>query len=568
MYLALIGLVIQLGFAATPERPAQARAGASAADSVRDLKRARAAQASFEYTRRANLPERGGSGGRCDVQLGRFCWWYDEIPPKLPPEPKSVVRRREALLVTLDSLGDRHPGDDWIAGMRVHYRIDGGKAASADTAARGCRATLWWCHSLTGYSDHVLGQAAAAESAFVRAFDAMPEKERCDWRDISTLLPGKVRDRYEKLSCEARAPIEERYWLRSRPQLDRPANEWRTEFFVRRVQVRLAERATNPQPGGWGKDAAELLLRYGWPVGWSRAVSSPSPYSVPSVIGHDPVPSFAFAPEVDLLDSLASARDDAWRLEERLAESRYAPRLVHRVTPVAAQFARFRRGDSTLLVAAYAVHDDSLGRDAAATIGATAGDGRTMASPAIDASGRARLTLAGAPLLAGIEVTDTLTRTLARARVLWAASAPAPGLALSDILLYRSGQSPPASLDSALASAIPGDTVSRTRPVGIYWETYGAPEGPDAIDIAITVERIDRSWLRTARQAIHLAAKDSPLRILWSDARPPEPGGAAPRTVSLDLANLEPGRYRLTVAMSRAKEQPATTSRELQLGER
>jgi hypothetical protein len=171
-------------------------------------------------------------------------------------------------------------------------------------------------------------------------------------------------------------------------------------------------------------------------------------------------------------------------------------------------------------------------------------------------------------VLVGVEVTDTVTRTLGRARALYARTPDARGLALSDILLYRSGESPPLSLDSALASAIPGDTISRTRPVGIYWETYGAPAGAEAIDIAITVERIDRSWLRSARQRVHLAAKDSPLRILWSDARPPEPGGAAPRTVSLDLANLEPGRYRLTVEMSRANEPPASTSRELQLRER
>ncbi|MDB4883320.1 MAG: hypothetical protein JWL95_2086 [Gemmatimonadetes bacterium] len=568
MQAALLGFALQIGFAALPPRPPQARDAGTAVDSIRDLKRAHAAQARFEFVRRNNLPERSGSDGRCDVHLGRFCWWYDEIPPTLPAESKSVARRRDELLATLDSLGDLHPGDHWIVGMRVHYRIDGGNAAAADTVARDCRAASWWCSALTGYADHVLGQAVAAETAFVDAFGAMPESERCAWRDISTLLPSKARDRYEKLSCTARAPIEARYWLLSRPQLGTPANEWRTEFYVRRVQARLAERATNPQPGGWGNDAAELLLRYGWPMGWSRVASSPYAASPPSVIGHDPVPSFAFAPTIDLLDSLASATDAAWKLQEHLAESRFAPRLVHRVAPVAAQFARFRRGDSTLLVAAYAVRDDSLGHSAAAAVGATVGDGRTFIAPTADSAGHAKLSLPESPLLAGVEVADTLTRTLGRARVLYALGASSPGLALSDLLLYRSGESPPASLDSALAAAIPGDTISRARPVGIYWETYGAADSSQSLDISVTVERIDRSWLRSARQRVHLAAPDSPLRLLWSDSRPPEPGGAAVRAVSLDLANLEPGRYRLTVALSRAGGTPVSSARELQLGER
>jgi hypothetical protein len=568
MHLALLAFALQFGLTAQPARPPRAQASLPAADSIRDLKRARSAQAQFEYARRYSLPERGGSNGRCDVQLGRYCWWYDEVPPVLPPEPRPVSRRRDALLRTLDSLGDLHPGDEWIAGMRVHYRIDGGNAGAADSAARECRATAWWCLALVGYAEHVLGQAAAAETAFVDAFGAMPEKERCAWRDISTLLPAKTRKRYEKLSCDARATIEARYWLLSRPQLGRPANEWRTEFYVRRVQARLAEHGTNPQPGAWGNDAAELLLRYGWPVAWSRVPSAPYVAGPPSVIGHDPVPSFAFAPVVDLLDSLAAASDDAWNPHEKLSESRFAPRLVHRVAPVAAQLARFRRGDSTLLVAVYTVHDDSLGRAAETTLGATVRDGRTFSGAVTDSAGHATLMVPEPPMLAGVEVSDTVTRTLGRARALYAAQPAASGLALSDILLYRSGESPPASLDSALAAAIPGDTASRTKPVGIYWETYGASDSAQSVDIAVTVERIDRSWLRGVRQRIRLADPDSPLRILWSDARPPEPGGAAPRTVSLDLANLEPGRYRLTVSLSRARGLPVSTSRELQLRER
>jgi hypothetical protein len=173
-----------------------------------------------------------------------------------------------------------------------------------------------------------------------------------------------------------------------------------------------------------------------------------------------------------------------------------------------------------------------------------------LASPAPDSSGHARLTLPDVPVLAGVEIADTVTRTLGRARVLFAPGSKPAGLTLSDLLLYRSHESPPASLDSALTEAIPGDTISRTRPLGIYWESYGAPDSASSLDIAVTVERIDRSLLRSVKQRIRLAAPDSPIRMLWSDARPARQGGPASRTISLDLGNLEPGRYRVSVEMS------------------
>jgi hypothetical protein len=291
-------------------------------------------------------------------------------------------------------------------------------------------------------------------------------------------------------------------------------------------------------------------------------------FSQPNVIGHDPVPSFAFAPTEAVLDTLASATDDAWNLHERLSESRFAPRLVHRVAPVGLQVARFRRGDSTLVVAAYAVSDDSLGHAATASLGATLADGSTLAAPVPDSTRHASLMLPTTPLLAGVDVADTSSYTLARARILFARGVSATSLALSDLLLYRAGHAPVSTLDSALAVAIPGDTVSRARPVGIYWETYGISESGENLEISVTVVRIDRSWLRGARQRFGLAAPDSPLKLHWSDARPPETGGAAPRAISLDLANQEPGRYRVTVSLTRADGAQASSGREIQLRER
>jgi cytoskeleton protein RodZ len=72
--------------------------------------------------RRASSIGRGrGSGGRCDVHLGRFCWWYDEYTPSLPPEPESIVRRRDELVALFDTLSQRLPGEVFVRGFLRNY---------------------------------------------------------------------------------------------------------------------------------------------------------------------------------------------------------------------------------------------------------------------------------------------------------------------------------------------------------------------------------------------------------------------------------------------------------------
>jgi hypothetical protein len=564
MHVAFLTIALQLHIAALPARPVQAVSATHAVDSTRDLKAARSAQASFEFARRSSLPEGFASRGQCDVRLGRWCWWLDEVPPKLPPEPSSIVRRRAALIATLDSLGDLHPGDDWIAGMRVHYRLDGKNAASADTVARACRATTWWCLALLGYADHLLGQAAAAESAFTGALEQMPEDERCKWEDISVLLPPNTRHYYEGLSCQARRAVDERYWILGRPRFTSGGNEWRSEFYVRHVQARLADRSVTPRGGTWGHDDEELLLRYGWPVGWSREQQIGFAAD-PIVISYDPVPSFNFAPDEALYDTTASAQNDAWDMKIRTAESRFAPLGVKRIAPVSMQIARFRRGDSTLVVSAFKASDDSLLAAGPAVLGVALSDGTVRTVEGSGTSGTAMLTVERSPLLAGVDVSDTTTSTLARSRVLMRPLATGPGLAVSDLLLFNAEDGAPETVGAALERAIPGDTIYRSRPIGMYWETYGVADEGEALDVAVTVERIDRSWLRGVRQKLKLSDPDSPLRLHWSDARPAGAGEALSRAISLQLANLEPGKYRITMTLSRADQVAATAAREVEL---
>lgn len=563
MHLALLIVALQFRTATLSEAP-QRVSGGSAADSARDLSRARSAQVSFERSRRAQLPYGSSTGGRCDVRLGRYCWWYDESMPKFPPESEVIGRRRAELLAQLDAMASRYPGDDWLSGMRVHYRVDGRDLVGADSVARACRATGWWCDALVGYAAHARGDARLADSAFSSAIAAMPADAACAWRSIAPLLADEERDAYAHRPCDARVELERRYWLLSRPQLSSAANEWQNEFNVRRVLVWLGERAATPHLLTWGDDAAELVLRYGWPTAWSRVVTSGVVGSEPGIVGHDPSPSFSFAPARWLADSLRPMPDEAWEPSAPRTEARYAPRLVRRVAGVAAQIARFRRGDSTLVVAAYSAADDSL-LAPVAILGAARLDGAVrLSTPDSVRTGRARVMLAGAPFIAGVEMADTATRTLARTRMGFVPAADSARLSLSDLLLYRADEEPATSLDSALSRAIPGDTVTRNWQLGLFWETYGLAAEGETVDLAVSVERVDHGWIRSARQRLGLTPVDTPIRIRWTDARPPADRAAA-HAVSLDLANLDSGRYRVTLTLTPLGGTPVSTTREFAL---
>ena len=510
------------------------------------------------------LPYSATGAGRCDVRLGRFCWWYDEREPTFPPEPAGIARRRAEFLAQLDTVARRYPGDDWLWGMRVHYRVDGHNLTSADSVARECRGTRWWCSALTGYASHSLGHMAAADSAFAASMALMPDEVACAWRNIAPALDDDARAVYERTPCADRIMLERRYWLMSRPQLSVAANEWQNEFNARQVLVWLGARGATPHLTSWGWDAAELVLRYGWPVSWSRSSTSGVTAAEPAIVGHDPSPSFAFAPRRILVDSASPLANEDWEVADRGARARYAPRLVRRMSKVTAQFARFRRGDSTLVAAVFAVDDDSL-LAATAALGVAGEDG-VVASREVRFAGRSalRMTIAGASVLAGIDVFDTTTRTLARARTEFAVPAATGRLAVSDLLIYRGGENLALSLDSALARAVAGDVLQRAVPVGLFWETYGLAADGESVDLSVRVDRVDRSFARTARQRLGLAQADTPIRIQWTDARPPA-DRAAPYAVSLDLRNLDAGRYRITVTVTPTTGPAVATVRQIAL---
>ena len=80
------------------------------------------------------------------------------------------------------------------------------------------------------------------------------------------------------------------------------------------------------------------------------------------------------------------------------------------------------------------------------------------------------------PLLAGVDVVDTTTSTLARARALLRPFATGKGLAVSDLLLFRAEDGAPERRYGGARAGNPRrHALYRERPIGVYWETYGSP---------------------------------------------------------------------------------------------
>jgi hypothetical protein len=562
----IVSLALQPG-AALRSPASQPGSATSPADSQRVLRDARSAQANFERTRRANLPmDNGGSSGRCDVRVGRFCYWWDdgEFPP--PPELPRAKAARATLIDRLGEAARRLPGDGWIAGQRVRYLVEDDRAADAVNAARECRAQLDWCSALAGYAFHAAGDFLRADSAFSAALAAMSDRDRCRWTDISLLLEGDARKRYERLRCEDRGQFEARFWALSRPLYLLPANDLRTEHFARLTMARLIRTSGYPHDMPWGDDSEELLMRYGWETGWTRSPPSMgSPFDV-HVIGHEPTPAFDFVPSPDALTIPDSAGASDWELHDRLAQSRYAPRYARSVAALDHQVAFFRRGDSAIVVAAFdASGQTGFARDtidaALAIAPATSPESATVSTDPV-ARRHGVLVAPGAwrPLIVSVEARDSAARRVARARRVVRPPSSSSRVTISDLLLFDDPTSLPTSLDEATARARGSMRVDRTKPVGVYWEMYGVSPAGETLAYRLTVTRERTPWYRRAAEKLGVVERRAPVRMQW-DEPSARPGAARSRALAVDFSTLPEGRYRMDLTLEAGDLTIATASR-------
>lgn len=532
-------------------------------DSAGTVRSARAAQARFERIRRQNLPwtwDRGG--GDCDERIGRFCLTHgdgDDSDWRSPPEPEKVQQARRDLIAQLDSAATHFPGDGWIAGQRVRYQAEAGGHPQAVQAAEQCRAIRWWCLALAGYAQHVGGDYVAADSAFALALAAMPAKERREWTDVSVLLEEGWRG-YRRAEGAERDSLEQRFWWMSDPLWIVPGNERRTEHFARHVMDQLQDRSRSTEGISWGFDLRELLLRYGWPVGWERERSSTPAAGPASIISHYAPRARKFVPPLRFLEDPTAIRPDEWTVKVRRARTEFALPYARWSDAMQHQLAAFRRGDSTVWVAAYTVAADTAVRgplDAALVVVPHERAQPAMARISADTAGALSISTAPGPAVLSLELLtrgDSARATRARYGVR-AAAGLTSGIALSDILLLKPVDPLPRSLPEVIPVARGSTRVTSGERVGLYWEVYGVPTGTETINVSVSLNRDGRNWLRR---------ETSPVQLSWQE-RPGE-GPILGRSLLVTLPNLSPGRYTLQVRVAPEGGPAATTSRVVEVG--
>ena len=545
------------------------RAPVSAADSARIVRHVRSEQTAFESFRRTRLPLGYRSSDPCEIRVGRYCYWrgdeQDDKPP--PPEEKSIVDRRNALIHTLDSASRTLRGDSWIAGQTVRYLVEVDSTEAALAAARSCKASASWCHALAGYAAHSGSRFALADSEFSIALAAMDSSERCAWLDIRDLLTDELSERYEKADCAGRQAMARRALRVGAPLYSVATSDLLTEHLSRVTRARIAERSAAADGETWADDVRELMVRYGWPRWYSRTQPDFGSQRPPSIIGHDVGMPYNFIPALATLEHVGATTQDAWHLDDPRAATGYAPSYLKTIHEVPNQIARFRRGDSTLIFAAWDARKDTtlIGRPLDAALVVLAGD--SVSATARQSNVRTVGSLTTTTLidsgLVSLELLAPAEKRAARIRIGVAARDTA-ALAVSDLLLYSPTSANVTALAAIQDNAFASNVVPPSRELGAFWETYGVMGLTEPARFTLTIEPTDVSWLRRMAETLRFADPTRALRIQWQEV-PQTINGIAGRGVRVDVSQLRSGKYKLQLAVETTGEKTSSTTREIEV---
>lgn len=529
--------------------------GAQRRDSVATHRAARRAQWDFEQRRHRLLPEVAGASGRCDVRVGRFCYWVDDAQTQPPAEPPRIATLRDQLLARLASAASARPGDGWIAGQRVRYLIEAKRHDEAIAVARDCRAERAWCASLAALALHAADDQRGADSAVSAALAAMPEPDRCAALDIATLVDGTLRSRLGDASCAQRDSLAARWWWLSRPFYSRAGDPLRSELFARRTLATLASSSRSAYGTSAGQDLRELILRYGWPVAWGRTPARAGTMTeTGGAVGFDATPSFAFGADAAAVADPTTVGDHSYALVSRRAPARFAVRGISAIGIVRRRIALFRRGDSTLVVAAFEAGGDTVVARAPAPVPALVLLRDEHTAPVIARGPSATRGVLSAiapwrPRLVAVELVDSAAGRGARGRDgIEAASDSATRVSLSDLLLFAAGEGEAVTLDDVMSRAIAGARIDGGTRLGLFWEMYGLRAG-ERVTASVGIVPHAPGWLRRVAERANLAEPREPRRLQWSDT-PSIHGSVGGRTLVLDLTGIPEGRYRVELALA------------------
>ncbi len=590
----LAAALVATPLAATPQPRAQEVPDSAAArDAARD------AQGRFERERIRRIPrDRAGfSGAGCDDRVGRMCvflegrsdWWWREA------EDPELTAARADLLEALARAAAAAPGDRWILGQRVIYLGEAGRWDEALTLARRCGlapADAWWCPALEGLALHVTGRYEGAETAFDEALDAMDPDEARRWRSVEVLLDERGDDARKRALERGDSAALRRFWRLSDPLFLAPGNDRLTEHFARRTWSVTREGARNAYAMSWGWDLDELLLRYGWEVGWERR--DPGPGSIgasTSAVGHQDPRSQGFVAPAAAWDASPESEPDQWNPgSRRRPRTGYAPAYAPTFLDLDAPVAILPRGDSAVLV----VRAPGLPPDTTfhaghhhppppepPLVGATgprhglfalplAEGGRLHAATAPGLDGALRLTVPAGDHVVSVEVWDPASRTAARMRRgLRVARVPRDVAALSDLLLARARGPVPDSLGGLLGDLVTTPTFAPGDTIRVGWEVHGLGwRAGEVLDYTLTVREEAGGVFTRLGRTLGLVGDRRGTDLAWLEEGPRAPGPVF-RAVDIVLPpDLAEGDFRVRLELGSEGRGALVTQRDVRVRRR
>lgn len=551
-----------------PTSPAAPAVGSMASSFLTPIEYAHQAQAQFERARTEAMGfSSGGATSEPDVQFGTIYYWNNnnDVPPR--PERPDVSSARRKLLEALNAAAQAVPADEWLVGQRVKYTLEAKEQSAAAAIVDACKSTPWWCAALTGLVRHVGNDATGAERAFNQALAQMPPAQACEWQDISPWMKKADSLAYLAKSCSERLAVNTKVFWLGKPFAHTEGNDLRNELLARRTYNRIELNTATPY-GPWKPDFGQSQLRYGWPVAWSRqnTIVSRRGDMVSNTIGHEPTPSHDFMPSDSALANPLRATAVDYPFNARYAQMRYAPRYAPGgFQDLGAQFVRFSRGDSTLLVATYVMDGKARyerGRARAALVlerGPTQRvariikDGQPVRGAVAVNAGVMRDTL-----LASVEVLSETRKFAGRVRT--GVTGIEPDAMLSDLLLLSArladanavGVAGVATLESVLPSVLGGTDIGDGQSFGVFWEYYGGP----GATVTISITPMDTvGGFRRLGSLFRLGGPAGGASLRIPD--PAQPGGGPGRRLTLTMPEVKPGRYRLAIEVAMPGGKPA-----------
>ena len=476
-----------------------------------------------------------------------------------------IEEERPEVIDALDAAATVAPGDDWITGHRVGFRIKEGELDQALHVARTCQASEWWCQALEGTVRQIRGQSLAAHEAFEAALGAMTEEQRCAWdAHVQNVARYQLSGHFADADCQELRHLTDRYWWLGEPFHMEEWNNRRSTHFARTVGVILRQQLDELQRAGGGSpEPYAEALRRGWPEWWWSYEAEPFSSSqrgerfLPTTVDKVEEPFRIEAGDWDFIP-----RDE----EDERADLGYD--IIH---PLPHQTAFFRRnGEIRALVAA--------DTDAHELRGSWSLEFGVALSP--DPHERHIERMEGEPDRFVVEMdvphdsylvsVEAMAERSGTARSRFGHELPEPtddgDLAISDLVLFDWREDVDEELGSVTPLMLGTDRVERSWDLGIFWETYGADEG-DALEVAFSAQPLDQGRLRRFGEWVGVSGPEEAVRYTWEEVVPERHGeeGRHGRALQVDLSPLEAGHYLLRLEVEDEGDGAVVAERRVQV---